>query len=99
MLPCTELRDNEFSSAAMNKLCRDKGIRLDTSDWSRVAKGEQISLAKLANGNKLGIIEREVKISRELMENYFDISGHTSRTDNVKDVVTGKLIHIIVVAI
>ena len=38
--------DNEFSSAAIKKICDDNNIRLDTS----VAKEEHIS-----NGNKLGI--------------------------------------------
>ncbi len=41
--------DNEFSSAAVKKICDDNDIRLDTS----VAKEEHIS-----NGNKLGIIDR-----------------------------------------
>ena len=68
--------DNEFSSAAIKKFCEDNDIRLDTS----VAKEEHIS-----NGNKLGIIDRLVRTLRELIEKYFDISGH--RTDNIKDVM------------
>ena len=68
--------DNEFSSAAIKKFCEDNNIRLDTS----VAKEEHIS-----NGNKLGIIDRLVRTLRELIEKYFDITGH--RTDNIKDVV------------
>ena len=68
--------DNEFASAAIKKFCEDNNIRLDTS----VAKEEHIS-----NGNKLGIIDRLVRTLRELIEKYFDITGH--RTDNIKDVV------------
>jgi len=68
--------DNEFSSAAIKKFCEDNNIRLDTS----VAKEEHIS-----NGNKLGIIDRLVRTLRELIEKYFDITGH--RTDNIKDVM------------
>ena len=68
--------DNEFSSAAIKKFCEDNNIRLDTS----VAKEEHIS-----NGNKLGIIDRLVRTLRELIEKYFDITGH--RTDNIKDVI------------
>ena len=68
--------DNEFSSAAIKKFCEDNDIRLDTS----VAKEEHIS-----NGNKLGIIDRLVRTLRELIEKYFDITGH--RTDNIKDVM------------
>jgi len=68
--------DNEFSSAAIRKFCEDNDIRLDTS----VAKEEHIS-----NGNKLGIIDRLVRTLRELIEKYFDITGH--RTDNIKDVM------------
>ena len=51
-------------------------IRLDTS----VAKEEHIS-----NCNKLGIIDRLVRTLRELIEKYYDITGH--RTDNIKDVM------------
>ena len=58
------------------KYCDDNDIRLDTS----VAKEEHIS-----NGNKLGIIDRLVRTLRELIERYFDITGH--RTDNIKDVM------------
>ena len=68
--------DNEFSSAAIKKFCNDNDIRLDTS----VAKEEHIS-----NGNKLGIIDRLVRTLRELIEKYYDITGH--RTDNIKDVI------------
>ena len=68
--------DNEFSSAAIKKFCEDNNIRLDTS----VAKEEHIS-----NGHKLGIIDRLVRTLRELIEKYFDITGH--RTDNIKDVI------------
>jgi hypothetical protein len=68
--------DNEFSSAAIENLCADNNIRLDTS----VAKEEHTS-----NGNKLGIIDRLVRTLRELIEKYFDITGH--RTDNIKDVM------------
>jgi hypothetical protein len=68
--------DNEFSSAAIKTFCNDNDIRLDTS----VAKEEHIS-----NGNKLGIIDRLVRTLRELIEKYFDITGH--RTDNLKDVM------------
>jgi len=68
--------DNEFSSAPIKKFCEDNDIRLDTS----VAKEEHIS-----NGNKLGIIDRLVRTLRELIEKYFDITGH--RTDNIKDVM------------
>ena len=68
--------DNEFSSAAVKMFCDDNDIRLDTS----VAKEEHIS-----NGNKLGIIDRLVRTLRELIEKYFDITGH--RTDNIKDVM------------
>jgi hypothetical protein len=68
--------DNEFSSAAIRKFCEDNNIRLDTS----VAKEEHIS-----NGNKLGIIDRLVRTLRELIEKYYDITGH--RTDNIKDVI------------
>ena len=68
--------DNEFSSAAIKTFCNDNDIRLDTS----VAKEEHIS-----NGNKLGIIDRLVRTLRELIETYFDITGH--RTDNIKDVM------------
>ncbi len=65
--------DNEFSSAAIKTFCDDNDIRLDTS----VAKEEHIS-----NGNKLGIIDRLVRTLRELIEKYFDITGHN--TDNIK---------------
>ena len=68
--------DNEFSSAPIKKFCDDNDIRLDTS----VAKEEHIS-----NGNKLGIIDRLVRTLRELIEKYYDITGH--RTDNIKDVI------------
>jgi len=68
--------DNEFSSSAIRKFCEDNDIRLDTS----VAKEEHIS-----NGNKLGIIDRLVRTLRELIEKYYDITGH--RTDNIKDVI------------
>jgi hypothetical protein len=68
--------DNEFSSAPIRKFCEDNDIRLDTS----VAKEEHIS-----NGNKLGIIDRLVRTLRELIEKYYDITGH--RTDNIKDVM------------
>jgi hypothetical protein len=68
--------DNEFSSAGIKKFCEDNNIRLDT----RVAKKEHIS-----NGNKLGIIDRLVRTLRELIEKYFDITGH--RTDNINDVM------------
>jgi hypothetical protein len=68
--------DNEFSSAAVKTFCDDNDIRLDTS----VAKEEHIS-----NGNKLGIIDRLVRTLRELIEKYYDITGH--RTDNIKDVM------------
>ena len=68
--------DNEFSSAPIKKFCDDNDIRLDTS----VAKEEHIS-----NGNKLGIIDRLVRTLRELIEKYYDITGH--RTDNIKDVM------------
>ena len=36
-------------------------------------------------GKKLGIIDRLVRTLRELIEKYFDITGH--RTDNIKDVM------------
>jgi hypothetical protein len=72
--------DNEFSSAAIKKFCEDNNIRLDTS----VAKEEHIS-----NGNKLGIIDRLVRTLRELIEKYFDITGH--RTDNIKEVVSSVI--------
>ena len=72
--------DNEFSSAAIKKFCDDNNIRLDTS----VAKEEHIS-----NGNKLGIIDRLVRTLRELIDKYFDITGH--RTDNIKDVVSSVI--------
>jgi hypothetical protein len=68
--------DNEFSRASIKKFCEDNNIRLDTS----VAKEEHIS-----NGNKLGIIDRLVRTLRELIEKYFDITGH--RTNNIKDVM------------
>ncbi len=67
--------DNEFSSAPIRKCCEDNDIRLDTS----VAKEEHIS-----NGYKLGIIDRLVRALRELIEKYYDITGH--RTDNITDV-------------
>jgi hypothetical protein len=72
--------DNEFSSAAIKKFCEDNNIRLDTS----VSKEEHIS-----NGNKLGIIDRLVRTLRELIEKYFDITGH--RTDNIKDVIASVI--------
>jgi hypothetical protein len=72
--------DNEFSSAAIKKNCEDNNIRLDTS----VAKEEHIS-----NGNKLGIIDRLVRTLRELIEKYFDITGH--RTDDIKEVVASVI--------
>ena len=49
------------------KNCDDNDIRLDTS----VAKEEHIS-----NGNKLGIIDKLVRTLRELIEKYFDTTGH-----------------------
>ena len=67
------IKDNELSSAAIRKFCDDSNIRLDTS----VAKNEHIS-----NGNKLGIIDRLVRTSREIIE-YFEITGHS--TDNIKN--------------
>jgi len=72
--------DNEFSSAAIKKFCVDNDIRLDTS----VSKEEHIS-----NGNKLGIIDRLVRTLRELIDKYFDITGH--RTDNIKEVVSSVI--------
>jgi hypothetical protein len=68
--------DNEFSSAPIKKFCEDNDIRLDTG----VAKEEHIS-----NGNKLSIVHRLVTTLRELIEKYYDITGH--RTDNIKDVM------------
>ena len=68
--------DNEFGSAAIKKFCNDNNIRLDTS----VSKLEHIS-----NGNKLGIIDRLVRTLRELIERYFDITGH--KMDSLKEVV------------
>ncbi len=65
--------DNDFSSSPIRKFYEDNDIILDTS----VAKEEHIS-----NGNKLGIIDRLVRTSRELIEKYYDITGH--RTDNIK---------------
>jgi hypothetical protein len=54
-------------------LCGDNDdIRLDTS----VAKEEHVS-----NCYTFGIIDRLVRTSRELIEKYFDISGH--RADNI----------------
>jgi hypothetical protein len=67
---------SQYSSAAVKKFCDYNDIRLDTS----VAKEEHRS-----NGNKLGIIDRLVRTLRELIEKYFDITGH--RTDNIKDVM------------
>ncbi len=66
--------DDEFSSSPIKKICDDDDIRSDTT----VAKEEHIS-----NGNKLGIIDRLVRTLRELIENYYDITGY--RTDNIKD--------------
>ncbi len=63
--------DNEFSISPIRKFCEDNDIRLDTS----VAKEEHIS-----NGNKLGIIDKLVRTLKELIEKYYDITGH--RTDN-----------------
>ncbi len=81
--------DNEFSSAALRKLCKDNDIRSDTS----VAKEEHIS-----NGNKLGIIGWLVsRTLRELIEKYYDVTGH--RTDNIKDVINQSLILIITTVI
>jgi hypothetical protein len=80
--------DNEFSSAPIRKFCEDNDIRLDTS----VSKEEHIS-----NGNKLGIIDRLVRTLRELIEKYYDITGH--RTDNIKDVINQLLILIIIIVI
>ncbi len=68
--------DNEFSSDPITEFCEDNDIGLDTS----VSKEDHIS-----NGNKLGIIDRLVKTLRELIEKYYDITGH--RTDNIKDVM------------
>ena len=68
--------DNEFSSGPIKTFCEENNIRLDTS----VAKEEHIS-----NGNKLGIIDRLVRTLRQLIDNYYVISGH--RTDNIKDVM------------
>ena len=39
----------------------------------------------IRNGNKLGIINRSVKTLRELIDKYFDITGHTIY--NIKDVI------------
>ena len=80
--------DNEFSSAAVRKFCDDNDIRLETS----VAKEEHIS-----NGNKLGIIDRLVRTLRELIEKYYDITGH--RTDNIKMLLNQLLILIIIIVI
>ncbi len=80
--------DNEFSSAPIIKFCEDNDIRLDTS----VAKEEHI-----ANGNKLGIIDRLVRSLRELIEKYYDITG--LRTDNIKMLWNQLLILIIVIVI
>jgi hypothetical protein len=71
--------DNEVSSAAINN-CDDNNIRLYTS----VAKEEHIS-----NGNELVIIDILVRTLRDLIEKYFDITGH--RTDNIKDVVSSVI--------
>ncbi len=65
-----------FQEPQLKKNCDDNDIRLDTS----VSKEEHRS-----NGNKLGIIDRLVRTLRELIEKYFDITGH--RTDNIKDVI------------
>jgi FAD synthase len=66
--------DNEFSSGPIKKFCDDNNIRLDTS----VSKEEHIS-----NGNKLGIIDRLVRTLRQLIDNYYIISGN--KTDNIKN--------------
>ena len=68
--------DNEFSSGPIKKFCEDNDIRLDTS----VSKEEHISY-----GNKLGIIDRLVRTLRQLIDNYYTITGY--RTDNIKDVM------------
>ena len=68
--------------------CEDNNIRLDTS----VAKEEHIS-----NGNKLGIIDRLFRTLRELIEKYYDVTGH--RTDDIKDVINQSLILIITTVI
>ncbi len=68
--------DNEFSSGPIKKFCEDNNIRLDTS----LSKEGHIS-----NGNKLGIIDRLVRTLRELIDKYYDITGH--KMDNIKDVV------------
>jgi hypothetical protein len=43
------------------------------------------NLEHISNVNKLGIINRLVRTLRELIEKYYDITGH--RTDNIKDVM------------
>ena len=68
--------DNEFGSAAVKAFCDKYNIRLDSS----VSKLEHIS-----GGNKLGIIDRLVRTLRELIERYFDITGH--KMDSLKEVV------------
>jgi hypothetical protein len=70
----------EFLSVTIRNFCNDNDIRLDTS----VAKEEYV-----ANGNKLGIIDRLVRTIRELIEKYYDITGH--RTDNIKDVMKSMI--------
>ncbi len=65
-----------FQAHLLKTICEDNEIRLDTS----VAKEEHIS-----NGNKLRIIDRLVRTLEELVDKYYDITGH--RTDTIKDVM------------
>jgi hypothetical protein len=55
-------------------------IRLDSS----AANEGHISI-----GNKLGIIDRFIRTIRELIEKYYDITGH--RTDNINDVMKSMI--------
>ena len=68
--------DNQFSTKLINEYCEKHNIRLDTS----VAKREHIS-----GGDKLGIVDRICRTLRELINRYYEITGH--KTDNFKNVI------------
>jgi len=68
--------DNEFNNKIIKTYCNDNNIRLDTS----VAKTEHIS-----NGDKLGIIDRFCRTLRQLINRYYEITGH--KKDNIKEVI------------
>jgi hypothetical protein len=68
--------DAEFGNKIITNYCDENNIRLNAS----VSKTEHIS-----NGSKLGIVDRICRTLRELMNRYYEVTGH--KKDNLKEVL------------